>query len=134
MFTVLIWLMEGILFLGYHAPFPVNVNDVKPLQPEKAYKPIVVTELGMVTEVKPVQYPKALSPIDVTELPMVTEVKPEQPQKALSPIVVTEPGIMVFLQPLIKVLVAVSIIALQLLRESYFVFPLSTTIEVKPLQ
>ena len=40
---------------------------------------------------------------------------------------------MVFLQPLIKVLVAVSIIALQLLRESYFVFPLSTTIEVKPL-
>ena len=43
-------------------------------------------------------------------------------------------GIRVFLQPIIKVLVAVSIIALQLLRESYFVFPLSTTIEVKPSQ
>jgi hypothetical protein len=38
------------------------------------------------------------------------------------------------MQPVIRVLVAVSIIALQLLRESYFVFPLSTTIEVKPVQ
>ncbi len=28
------------------------VTEVKPLQPEKAYMPIPVTELGMVTEVK----------------------------------------------------------------------------------
>ena len=37
---------------------------------------------------------------------------------------------MVFRQPTIKVFVTVSIIALQLLRESYFLFPDSTTIEV----
>ena len=40
----------------------------------------------------------------------------------------------VFLQPERSVFVAVSMIALQLLRESYIIFPLSTTIEVKPLQ
>ena len=43
-------------------------------------------------------------------------------------------GITVFLQPVINVFVDVSIIALQLFRESYTVFPDSTTIDVKPLQ
>ena len=37
----------------------------------------------------------------------------------------------VFWQPAINVFVVVSIIALQLLRLSYFVFPFSTTMEVK---
>ena len=41
-------------------------------------------------------------------------------------------GIVVFLQPAIKVFDAISIIALQLLRESYFVFPVSTFIDVRP--
>ena len=40
----------------------------------------------------------------------------------------------VFLHPTISVLVAVSIIALQLLRLSYTVLPLETVIEVSPLQ
>ena len=54
------------------------VTDVKPLQPEKAFCPILVTEFGMVTDVKPPQYWKALSPILVTEFPMVIDVKPLQ--------------------------------------------------------
>ena len=61
-------------------------------------------------------------------------VKPLQPLKALSPIEVTELGMVVFLQPASKVLVAVSIIALQLSLESYLELPLSTTIDSKPLQ
>ena len=47
---------------------------------------------------------------------------------------VTELGIMVFLQPAINVLLDVLIMALQLLRESYAGFPLSTVTLVKPLQ
>lgn len=40
-----------------------TIIDVNPEQPVKAYKPISVTESGMVTEVKPVQSWKALAPI-----------------------------------------------------------------------
>ena len=47
---------------------------------------------------------------------------------------VTLLGITVFLQPVINVFVDVFIIALQLSRESYTVFPDSTIIDVKPLQ
>ena len=47
---------------------------------------------------------------------------------------VTELGMDVFIQPTIKVLVPISIIALQLFRESYMGFLSSTTMDVKPLQ
>ena len=47
---------------------------------------------------------------------------------------VTELGITVFLHPTINVFVFVFIIALQLSRESYFVFPDSTSIVVRPEQ
>ena len=50
-------------------------------QPSKAYAPIVVTLLGIVTEVRLIQPEKALSPILVTLLGIVTEVRPLQPQK-----------------------------------------------------
>ena len=43
-------------------------------------------------------------------------------------------GITVDEKPITKVFVAVSIIALQLSRESYLVFSLATVIEVKPEQ
>ena len=43
-------------------------------------------------------------------------------------------GIIVFLQPNISVLLAVSMIALQPPRESYFGLPLSTVMLVKALQ
>ena len=120
------------------APFPIlvtllpMVTEVKPVHPVKALFPMDVTLLGMVTEVKPLQYPKAHSPMDVTLLGIVTEVKPLQSRKALFPMDVTLLGIIVFLHPKMSVLVAVSMIALQLFLESNFGFPDSTTIVVKP--
>jgi hypothetical protein len=51
------------------------LNDVKPVQPEKAAPPISVTEFGISTEVKLEQPLKAELPIVVTEFPRVTEVK-----------------------------------------------------------
>ena len=48
----------------------------------------------------------------------VNSVKPLQPQKAQFPILVTLFGMTLFLHPAIKVLVSVSIIELQLSRES----------------
>ena len=95
---------------------------------------MLFTLLGMVTEVRPRHIEKALLPMLVTLLGMVTEVRPEQPSNAYSPMLVTLLGMIVLLQPAIRVLLAVSIIALQLLRESYFSFPLSTDIEVRPEQ
>ena len=107
---------------------------VKSLQSKNAQSPIEMTELGMVTLVRPLQLENALKPIEVTELGMVTLVKPVQPENARLPIEVTELGIIVFLHPLINVFVAVSIMALQFLRESYTELPLSTFMLVRPLQ
>ena len=90
-----------------------------------------VTLLGMVTEVR-LQYAKACSPMLVTLLGMVTEVR-LQLRNALSPMDVTLLGMTVFLQPANKVLDDVSMMALQLLRESYFVLPVSTMIEARSL-
>ena len=61
---------------------------------------------------------------------MVTEVRPVHPENAELPILVTELGIVVNIHPTSRVLLSVSIRALQLSRESYLVFPLSTQIEV----
>ena len=55
-------------------------------------------------------------------------VRLEHPRKASWYMLVTEFGIIVFLQPAISVFDAVSIIALQLLRESYLLFPDDTVI------
>ena len=70
----------------------------------------------------------------VTLLGMVTDVKPEQPEKAEEPMLVTLLGITVDLHPTINLFVSVSIIALQLSRESYLSLPLSTSIKVNPEQ
>ena len=77
---------------------------------------------------------KSSPPMLVTELGMLTEVRLEQLAKASSPMVVTPTGIVVFMQPLISVFDAVSIIALLFSRESYTALPSSTIIEVRPLQ
>ena len=50
------------------------VTEVKPVQPEKAELPILVTDSGIVILVKPVQPEKAELPISATELGIVTEV------------------------------------------------------------
>jgi len=62
---------------------------------------------------------------------MVTEVSPEQRKKAYSLMAVTELGMIVLLQPTINLFVDVSIIALQLSRESYVPLFLSTVTEVR---
>ena len=78
---------------------------------------MLVTLLGIVMEVRP-QLLKAEFPMLVTLSGIVTEVRPLQPWKAEPPMLVTSFGITVFTQPLTNVFVAVSIIALQSLRES----------------
>ena len=110
------------------------ITHVKPLQKVNAKSPILVTLLGIVILVKPLQQEKALLPMLVTLLGIVILVKPLQPEKAQEPMLVTLLGITEFLQPVINLFVDFSIIALQLSRESYTVFPDSTTIDVKPLQ
>ena len=64
----------------------------------------------------------------------MAEVISEQPSKAHSPIETTELGMTVFLQPTISPFVDVSIIALQLFRESYLLLFGSTVIAVSPEQ
>ena len=97
----------------------------------KAPRPIEVTLFGIFIVVKPVQAEKAFLPIEVTLLGIVTEVRPVKLMKAPSPMEVTLFGINEFLQPAIKVLVDVSMMALQLSRESYVVLPDATVIVVK---
>ena len=55
-------------------------------------------------------------------------------ENALELIAVTVPGIIVVLQPAINVLLSVSIMALQLSRESYFGLPSSTWMDSILLQ
>ena len=76
------------------------MTEVKPVQPEKAELPILVTASGIVTEVKPVQCQKAYLPILVTASGIVTEVKPLQSEKASSPILVTDEGMVIEVKPL----------------------------------
>ena len=73
-------------------------------------------------------------PIEVTLSGSLIELSEVQPLKAESPIEVTPSGIIVVAQPAIKVLVEVSIIALQSSLESYTVFPSFTMIDLKDLQ
>ena len=62
------------------------------------------------------------------------DVSPLQPKKEELPMLVTLVGMTVLLHPVISVFVEVSIIALQLSRESYLVFPSLTIMEVRPAQ
>ena len=79
---------------------------------------MLFTLLGNVSSVNSLHQPKAESPMLFTLLGNVSSVKPVQPSKAESPMLVTLLGMMLFLHPAIKVLVSVSIIELQLSRES----------------
>ena len=88
----------------------------------------------MSIEIRDVQSAKALFPMLFTLLGISMDVKLEQPLKAELPMLLTLLGIIVFLQPKMRVFVDVSIIALQLLRESYFVLPEAMIIEVRQAQ
>ena len=72
--------------------------------------------------------------MDVTLLGIVADVSPLQPPKAFSPMHVTSLGMTVLLHPLINLFFADSIMALQLLRESYLGLASSTKSEFNPLQ
>ena len=48
------------------------------VQPENAFLPMLITELGMVIEVRPLQFTKAVFPMLVTELGIVNDVSPLQ--------------------------------------------------------
>ena len=88
----------------------------------------------MLTLISDVQSPKAPLPIEVTELGMEMLVRDEQPEKARSPMEVTVFGMMVLLQPNIKVLLLVSMMALQLFLLSKTGFPADTIMETRDEQ
>ena len=96
--------------------------------------PISETEWGITTYDRLIQFSNAATPMHVTEVGIIMLVKPLQLKNAPSPIEITEFGMVVFWQPKINVLVAVSMMALQLFRESYTVFPLATATLARPLQ
>ena len=110
------------------------ITLVKASHPENAQEPMVVTELGIVNATRPLQPSNAFFPMEVTELGMVTSVRPSQPKNASSPMEVTVFGTIVFLQPTIRVLLAVTMRALQLLRESKLGLPFSTIMLSRALQ
>ena len=106
----------------------------KPLQPENASSPMLVTLSPTVILAKPLHLKNALYPILVTLFGMIMLVKPLQSENVSAPMLVTLPslGIMLFLQPAIRVLLAVSIRQLPSLW--YTELPGSTVILVNPLQ
>lgn len=70
----------------------------------------------------------------VTLFGIVMSVSPAQSANANAPILLTPSGITVVLHPEISEFDALTIMALQLLRLSYTVLPLSTTIELRFMQ
>lgn len=114
-------------------PLPI-ITDVRFEQVTNALFPMLVTLLGIIIEDKPVHVLKAPLPIVVTLLGIFIEVKPIQSANALFPMLVTLLGMLVSLQPRIKLFPDFVMIALQLLRESYLVFPEATVIVDKLLQ
>ena len=100
----------------------------------KALPPMNVTLLGMSMDVRPLQPENAYRPIDVTLSGIDMVVISACPKKAQTPMDVTLLGKVVFLHPTINVFDEVSMIALQLLRESYFGLSFSTSIEVRAQQ
>ena len=63
--------------------------SAKKKHPLKAFSPMLVTPLPIVTDVKPLQPLKAPSPMLATLFGIVMEVRPQQPSKAFSPILIT---------------------------------------------
>ena len=101
---------------------------------EKAELPIEVKVWGRSTDINPLQYKKAPISIETTPSGIFMELIVVIPVKAYFPMDVTPFGIIVALHPDIRVLVFVSIMALQLSLESKVTLALSTIIERRELQ
>ena len=84
---------------------------VRLVQPEKALEPMLVTLSGMIMVVRLVQPENAYLPMLVTLSGIIILPRLVQPSNAPLPMLVTLPsvGMILFLQPTIKVLLAVSI-------------------------
>jgi len=95
---------------------------------------MLVTLSGIVIDVKRLQPENAEPPMLVTLSGIVIDVKPLHSLKAEPPMLVTLSGIIVFMHPYNKVFEAVLIIALQFSRESYYVLPFATTMDVRQSQ
>lgn len=95
---------------------------------------MLFTLYGMLIDVRLEQSLNAHSPMLDTLSGMWKDVRPILPSKALFSMLVTLSGMTVFLHPTINLLVEVSMMALQLFRESYVVFPLSTAMDSSPSQ
>ena len=106
---------------------------IKPLQFWKAPSPILVIELGRSKSTRPLQPEKAYIPIQVTEEGILISCISEHSKNAQSSIEETSLGIIDVLQPMISLFELVSIMALQLFRESKTGFSLSTTIDSSAL-
>ena len=100
--------------------------DLSDSQKEKAPCPIQTKVLGILTNEREEQCIKAYAPILVTPSGIIIELRWKMEANAYSPMLVTVFGIIVFLHPATKVLVAVCIIALHLLRLSYMGLPFLT--------
>ena len=70
-----------------------TVIFVNPMQPAKAFYPMLVTELGIVTFVRLLQPENVLDPMLVTESGIVTFVRPVQSWNTESPMPVTSDSI-----------------------------------------
>jgi hypothetical protein len=108
------------------------VMRVKPVQPENAALPILVTLEGMFMSVKPVQPANADWSILVTLEGMFMTVKPVQPANAYGPKLVISLGMVLFLQPSINTRSAIRI--MQFPSSRYTELLLSTPMLIKPLQ
>ena len=119
--------------LNASSPIEVTLSgitiDFKEEQPQNAPSPIEVTLSGIMIDFKKRQLLNAYSPIEVTPSGMTMNSNEEQPLNAYSPIEVTLSGMTVDLQPTSSLLVAVSMTALQLSRESYTALPGLTTMD-----
>ena len=101
--------------------------------PSNAHPPISVTDSEMLMLVSALHLANAHSLISVTVSGMLMLVSASHSSNALSPISVTDSGITVLVQPCIRRFAFVSMMALQLPRESYTLFPSATIILVSAL-
>ena len=106
-------------------------KDVMRSHAPNGESPRLVTLADSVTVVSSESAQKAAHPIDVILLGRLTSFNPGLPLKAMLPRAETDSGMTVFLQPMSRVLVDVSMMALQLSRESNTVLPLSTRSDSK---
>ena len=102
------------------------MNDVILSHPPKGDSPSSVIFADMVTLLSSISAQNVAQPKEVTELGMTISFSAGTPLKDILPNAVTSSGIMVLTQPMRRVLVAVSMMALHLSRESNTVLPAST--------